>query len=419
MAMNNLKVGYAGLTHLGLNSLAASVSKGYAVVGYDESAQLIKKLSTLDLDISEPGLAEILSDNRKNICFSDSLESLSSCDIVYISSDVETDEDGNSDLTSIESLVQKVAEAIQKQTVLVILCQVHPGFTRGVLKVHQNTFYQVETLIFGQAIHRAQNPERFIVGCRNPAELDENLKTFLSSFGCPILPMTFESAELSKTAINLFLAANVSTANTLAELCEKIGADWSEIIPSLRLDRRIGKFAYIETGLGLSGGNIERDLRTISSLAHATNSNPSVVESFIHHSKYRKTWLLSQFNLLSAGIIDPKLGVLGLAYKKDTHSTKNSPTLDFLSSINCSEVNVYDPVVNSLGSAFKVKYCPDAYAAAEQVDILFIITPWEEFYDLDLERLISSMKGRIVVDPYGVIPSIKPFVDKYVRLGTF
>lgn len=415
--MNDLKVGYAGLTHLGLNSLAASVSKGYAVVGYDESAGLIKKLSMLKLDINEPGLVEILSENFNNIFFSHSLESLSDCDIVYISSDVDTDKNGNSDLTSIKSLVKKVASSIQERTVLVILCQVHPGFTREVLKFHKNTFYQVETLIFGQAIHRAQKPERFIVGCRNPAEIDENLKTYLSSFGCPILPMAFESAELSKTAINLFLAANVSTANTLAELCEKIGANWSEIIPSLRLDRRIGEFAYIETGLGLSGGNIERDLRTISSLANVTNANPCVVDSFIHHSKYRKTWLLNQFNILSAGIINPKLGVLGLAYKKNTHSTKNSPALEFLSSINCSEVNVYDPVVNSLGPAFKVKYCLDAYAAAEQVDILFIVTPWEEFYNLDLKRLISSMKNRIVVDPYGVISSVKPFVDKYFTLG--
>lgn len=416
--MNNLKVGYAGLTHLGLNSLAATVSKGYAVVGYDESNKLIEKMATLDLDINEPGLVEILSDNHENICFSNKLGSLSSCDIVYISSDVDTDDHGNSDLSSIESLIQKVAKSIKKQTVLVILCQVHPGFTRKFLKVHQNTFYQVETLIFGQAILRAQKPERFIIGCKNPAEIDKNLKTYLSSFGCPILPMTFESAELSKTAINLFLAANVSTANTLAEICEKIGADWSEIIPSLRLDRRIGQYAYIETGLGLSGGNIERDLRTISSLAHATNSNPSVVESFIHHSKHRKAWLLSQFNLLSEGKIDLKIGVLGLAYKKDTHSTKNSPTLDFLSSINCSKINVYDPVVNTLGQDFKVNYCPNAYAASEEVDILFIITPWKEFYDLDLGKLISGMKGRIVVDPYGIVPSIKPFVDKYVRLGS-
>ena len=241
--MNDLKVGYAGLTHLGLNSLAATVSKGFAVVGYDESDELIKKLSSLDLDISEPGLVEILSDYRENIRFSDSLESLTRCDIVYISSDVDTDEQGNSDLSSIEALIQKVTKSIQKQTVLVILCQVHPGFTREILKVHQNTFYQVETLIFGQAIHRAQKPERFIIGCRNPADIDEKFKTYLSSFCCPILPMTLESAELSKTAINLFLAANVSTANTLAELCEKIGADWSEIIPSLRLDRRIGQFA--------------------------------------------------------------------------------------------------------------------------------------------------------------------------------
>ena len=125
-------------------------------------------------------------------------------------------------------------------------------------------FYQVETLIFGAAVKRAMEPERFIVGALDPsAALPESYASFLKAFGCPVLVMRLESAELAKIAINFFLVSTVCTTNTLAELCESIGADWGEIAPALRLDRRIGPHAYLKPGLGIAGGNLERDLVTV------------------------------------------------------------------------------------------------------------------------------------------------------------
>src|SRR5208282_3885562 len=133
--------------------------------------------------------------------------------------------------------------------------QVPPGFTRGVARVpHERLIYQVETLIFGRAVERALHPERFIVGCADPARpLPPAFAAFLASFGCPILPMRYESAELCKISINFFLVASISAANSLAELSEHIGAEWSEIMPALRLDKRIGPHAYIAPGLGIAG----------------------------------------------------------------------------------------------------------------------------------------------------------------------
>ena len=115
--------------------------------------------------------------------------------------------------------------------------------------------------MFGRAVERATKPERFIVGSPDPGSaLPPALDTYLRSFGCPILPMRLESAELAKISINCCLVASVSVTNTLAELCERIGADWSEIAPALRLDKRIGPFAYLSPGLGLAGGNLEREI---------------------------------------------------------------------------------------------------------------------------------------------------------------
>src|SRR5262249_61279085 len=129
-------------------------------------------------------------------------------------------------------------------------------------------YYQGKTLVFGQAVERALKPERPIVGCAEPAApLEARFRTVLSAFGCPILPMRYESAELAKISINCCLVASVTVANTLAQVCEKIGADWGEIAPALKLDRRIGAYAYLAPGLGIAGGNLERDLATVQRLS--------------------------------------------------------------------------------------------------------------------------------------------------------
>jgi len=166
---------------------------------------------------------------------------------------VPTDDRGGSDLAPLDALLATVDAALGKDAVLVILSQVPPGFTRARLKPGRILHYQVETLVFGRAVERATLPERFIVGCADPAKpLPPAMETFLKAFGCPILPMRLESAELAKISINMCLVAAVSVTNVLADLCERINADWSEIAPALKLDKRIGQFAYLAPGLGLA-----------------------------------------------------------------------------------------------------------------------------------------------------------------------
>ena len=158
--------------------------------------------------------------------------------------------------------------------------------------------------------------------------------------------MRFESAELAKISINMCLVSSVSTANTLAELCEKIGADWSEIVPALKLDKRIGHYSYLAPGLGIAGGNLERDLATVCNFADEYGTDAGVVRSWIANSRHRRDWALRtlQAELLSKAK-DPVIAVLGLAYKQDTHSIKNSPSLALLEHLKDCQVRVYDPVV--------------------------------------------------------------------------
>lgn len=399
-------IGFAGMTHLGLNSAVAAAQKGSRVVGFDPDAALIARLQSGATDITEPDLPELLRANAPRLQFTSAINDLCLCDIVYISLDVPTDDQGASNLTPIHSMIEAVNRAIASEALLVVLCQVPPGFTRNIKRDPTRLYYQVETLIFGRAIERALYPERYIIGCADPASgIHPIFQAYLEAYGCPILPMRYESAELAKTAINLFLAAQVCTANTLAEICEKIGADWQEIIPSLHLDRRIGPHAYIHPGLGLSGGNIERDLKTVSQIGYEAGARVNVPMAYIEHSQYRKKWSIRQFFAhYDSARVDFTVAVLGLAYKANTHSVKNSPAVDLIEATPDIRINVYDPVVRYLASGKNVRFCKTAVDAAKSADIVFLMTPWDAFKMLDWQALAASMRGKVLVDPYRIMP---------------
>ena len=400
-------VGFAGMTHLGLVSSLAAASRGATVVGYAENRELAARLGDGDMPIAEPGLDELFAAVRSRVSFTPDAAELRCCDIVYIAADVPTDDRGNSDLAPIATLIRRVCRHLREDAILIVLCQVPPGFTRA-LEVwpHDRLFYQVETLVFGRAVERALEPERFIVGCADPARpLSEPYREFLDRFGCPILTMRYESAELAKISINCCLVASVTVANTLAELCEAIGADWAEITPALRLDRRIGPHAYLTPGLGIAGGNLERDLSTVLDLAARGGTDAGVVSAWLANSRHRRDWC---WRVLAEHVLaarpKPRIAVLGLAYKEDTHSTKNSPAMALLEHLEGrAELRVHDPVVAASAAPF-AESAPDPLACAAGADALVLATPWPEYRSLRIADLARVMRGRVLVDPFRLLP---------------
>ena len=170
--------------------------------------------------------------------------------------------------------------------------------------------------------------------------------------------MRYESAELAKITINCCLVASVTVANTLAEVCERIGADWSEIVPALKLDRRIGAYSYLAPGLGIAGGNLERDLATVVRLVgrhrHRCRRGPGLARQQpasqgLGGRTMRKVVLDKQSGRDGRG--------LGLAYKENTHSIKNSPSLATIAALPDAKLVLHDPVVNAVGGAARQVRC--------------------------------------------------------------
>lgn len=406
MSSEGLTIGYSGLSHLGLVHAVASASKGLKIIARDSSLSKIENLQNSHTDINEPLLTELLINNKKNLKFTTEVKDLVNCDIIFVSLDVETDISGKSELSFVSNSIEEILEVIDTSSILVILSQIPPGFTRKINNRYSKflIYCQVETLVFGEAIDRALFPERFIVGCMGPnIKLNKKYRKFLKMFNCPVLPMLYESAELTKISINAFLAASVTMSNTLAEISEIIGANWSDVIPSLKLDKRIGQYSYVKPGLGLSGGNIERDLYTIAQLGKKCGTHFNTVNAIIENSQHRKDWLWRIFKeTRTFEIKNSRIAVLGLSYKENTSSIKNAPSIDFIRQLSEYRVSVHDPVVKTTLPDF-VTFYEKIYDCIKDVDLLVLATPWSDYKNLDLARVKEIMKGITVIDPFELI----------------
>lgn len=422
-----MTIAFLGLSHLGLVSAAAAAAKGFDVVGFDESTEHVERLRRGELPVVEPGLLELIASAGSRFRQTSDPAELEACELLYISVDVPIDEQDASDPAPVARLLAIAAERAPAGACVVVLSQVEPGFTRArrdrVERDGRTLCYQVETLVFGCAVERALEPERFIVGVADGV-VPEPLRVHLEAFGCPILPMGYESAELCKIAINAFLVSSISTTNTLAELSESIGADWGEIAPALRLDRRIGEHAYLGAGLGFGGSNLSRDLATIERLARRSGADAGIVAAWRAHSDHRKAWPLRILHERLLGrVAHASVAIWGLAYKEDTQSTRNSPGLALAATLAAAGTSVaaYDPEAEPVTiDPPSFRRVDDPLEACSGADALVLATPWRAFRDADPAAVAEALGGRLVVDPYGLLDASRVAAAglEHARLGT-
>lgn len=407
-------IGFIGLSHLGLNYSLATAAKGFDTVCFDPDPALAARCAAGDFPIEEPGFKELFAAHRARLYFTADAAQLAQCDLVFYALDIRTNDQNESDTGPLTKLIHDTAPALAAGATVVLLSQVSPGYTRALVAelakrpdVRARMFYyQVETLIFGAAVQRAMEPERYIVGSADPAApLPAHFAAWHAAFKCPVLVMRYESAELAKIAINFFLVSTVTTTNTLAEVCEAIGADWNEIAPALRLDRRIGPYAYLKPGLGIAGGNLERDLVTVRGLAARHGTDDRVVAAWQANSVYRRDWALRRVHRELLGKVrDPLLAVWGIAYKQDTHSIKNSPSVELLRALPGVRIRAQDPAAKLPDAGCgHVTVVADPLAALDGADALVIMTPWKLFAGIPAADLKTRLRGSLVIDPHAIL----------------
>ena len=410
-----MKIGFVGMTHLGLCQLAACAEKKFVVFGFDANFKKIEDLNNFNTPYNEPLLLKTLKKNKKRIKFSSNFNEIKKLDLVFISLDLKTNSQGVADTKILLNLINKTKKHLNRSANLIIMSQVKPMFTRSINFDKKRLIYQVETLVFGQAISRALKPERIIIGTSSN-KINKKYNLFLKKFNCPIIKMSYESAELTKISINIFLASSVTISNMLARASENIHANWDQIVPALRLDKRIGNHAYLKPGLGLSGGNIERDLFSIKTIMKNDKNAINLIKSIINNSKYMNRWV--------DRVLEKKLrkntsiGILGLAYKDKTNSIKNSPAIELIKKIKNNKILGYDPLVKIKKINLNFNQTNDIKKVIKDSDIIILMTNWKNTKKIKNDFKNMNLKKKIILDPHGLL---KSFINKnfkeYFTLG--
>jgi len=413
-----MKIGFVGLTHLGLNYLVAAAEKGFYCLGYDNNHEKIKNLNNNKLDFFEPRFDFFLKKNKKKIIFTNNIKKINKCDLIFLGLDIKTNKKSISDYRQILIYLSYLKKKINKKKILVILSQVQPGFIRNIDWNKNYLYYQVETLIFGDAVNRSINPEQIIIGS-NTDDVHPKLKLFYKKFTKNLNVMSYEEAEVSKIAINLFLVNTLTFTNYLSEFCEKIkGCRWERISSVLRKDKRIGKFSYLKPGLGITSGNLLRDIYSFKKILSNIKQDQSLVKYWISNSLKRQFWIHKLLEKIKNKKNIKNVIIFGIPYKENTSSIKFSPTISIIKSFSDLFFCVYDPVIKKITLKNKNYRMTDNYKGhLRDKSILIVATPWKDFKTKMFRNEIEkNFKGNYIIDPYGVL-NIKNKKINYFRLG--
>lgn len=419
---------FVGLSHMGLVTSISWASLHPPVIGIDNNKIVSTDLQKGKLPFYEPSLDKLFAKVRKNYHPSANFSELKNMNLVFFTLDTSTDKPD--ELTALDRLIDMAMPHLSSGVTIVVMSQVPVGFTRkleskikkGRPKLSFSLYYWVNTIVIGNAIERFINPERIIIGGISPStRLTPALRTALKLFSCPVLRMSYESAEMTKSAVNLYLAASITASNTLADFCEVTGADINEIIPALRLDKRIGKYAYLNPTLRIAGGHLERELLKFKSLGKRYSMPPGITECILELNEHRYRWVHKKLKVhLAKDKKKPIICLWGLAYKKGSLSTNNAASIKIIETLSKkAKLNTYDPLAIMPKKLSGYTRFKDKYKALSGADCLLILTNWEEFREVNISRLQTLMRHLIVIDCVGILSERKKQLNNftYITMG--
>ena len=403
----NKIIGFIGLSHLSLSYSLASAKRGYQIIMYDFNNDLMNKFKKLDLDFNEKSLLQKFKKYRKFYNLNNKIENLSKCSLIFISQDVETNKNNIANYSKIKKYINHLDKNLKKKIPFIIQSQLQPGFCNNLRLGKRHVYYQVETLIFGKAFFRADKPDRIIVGYNNAKKFNNFYVKYLSTFKCPIIKMNYYSAEISKIAINIFLSSSVTVANILARISERVGSNYKDIELALRSDRRIGFKSYLSAGLGISGGNLERDLYSFKKVLNKNKINSDFVNSIIKNSKISKNWISEVFLKIHKKHKIKKVSLIGLSYKKNNSSLKNSPSINFLEAIN--KLNIKVDLYDDLIKRYNGKDISNINNVIKNPELVIFARDFKNS-DLIIKKFFNKKnKLKFCIDPFNLVK------DKYTN----
>ena len=411
-----MRVAMIGTGYVGLVSGACFADFGHVVTCVDKDASKIERLKTGEIPIYEPGLDDLVAQNvnagRLNFT-TEAKDAIADADAVFIAVGTPSRRgDGHADLSYVYAAAEEIAQLMDGFTVVVTKSTVPVGTGDEVEAIIRKTrpdadFAVVsnpEFLREGAAIKDFKIPDRVVVGTdsERAREVMRELYRPLFLNETPILFTSRRTSELIKYAANAFLAVKITFINEMADLCEAVGANVQEVSRGIGLDGRIGR-KFLNAGPGYGGSCFPKDTLALTRTANEAGSPVRIVDTVVEVNAARKKAMADKVIKAMGGDVKGRtIGVLGLAFKPNTDDMRDAPALDIVPALIEAGANIvaYDP--EGMHEAQKLMsglaYADDAYGAIEGADAMVIITEWDQFRALDLDRVKTLLKGDVVVD---------------------
>ncbi|MEU3642525.1 UDP-glucose/GDP-mannose dehydrogenase family protein [Lentzea sp. NPDC034063] len=404
------RIAVVGTGYVGLTTGACLASLGHRVVCADVDASKVERLSRGEVDILEPRLAELvaegLASGRLTFVLGASA-AVADAEVVFLCVPTPMGVGGIADLAAVESVVDETRDLLPSGTVIVNKSTVPVGTSIRTAELLRRDDVAVvsnpEFLREGSAVHDFLNPDRIVVGC-DQQDAAERVAALYARLGAPTVLTDAASAEMVKYAANCFLAMKLSYVNAVAELCERLGANITDVTEGMGYDKRIGQ-AFLNPGPGWGGSCLPKDTHAMLQVADAADFEFRLLRATIDTNERQRQRMVEKVRLAVTGkrggsLSHVRLGLLGLTFKAGTDDLRDSPALAVAALLKQAgaELVGYDPALAGGTDLGPVSVVDDPYLAAKDVDALVVLTEWPEFRSLDWARLAETVRQPVVVD---------------------
>jgi UDPglucose 6-dehydrogenase len=434
-----MNVAIIGTGYVGLVTGACLADFGHSVICVDSAAARIDTLRAGDIPFYEPGLREIVLRNAEagRLRFVMELaEAIRSSTVIFVAVGTPESSNGEADLSQIAAVAAELAQHLDGYRVIATKSTVPVGTgawlrDRVIERLPRNVEFDVvsnpEFLREGSAVNDFLRPDRVVIGTSSEraAAIMREIYRPLYLIETPIVVTDVESAEMIKYASNAFLAVKIGFMNEIANLCDQVGADVHIVAKGMGLDKRIGS-KFLHPGPGYGGSCFPKDTRALAALGKQHGAPQHLVEAAVHVNQRQRQLLVEKITQTLDGVRGRQIAVLGLAFKPNTDDVRESPALYVCQQLAHAgaRIRAFDPVARHTATAAlqdvasMVTLASNAYEAVEGADALVIMTEWNEFRGLDLERVRNLMVQPILVDARNVLDPAQTRALGFVYLCT-
>ena len=407
------KICVIGTGYVGLVTGTCFADLGNQVRCLDINEETIQNLKQGIMPIYEPGLEQVVEQNQKAgrlIFTTDYEEALQEVELIFIAVGTPSGVDGEADLQYVRASAESVADIVDHPIVIVNKSTVPVGTgdwvaeiikkRRGGKPLEFSVVSNPEFLREGSAVNDFMHPDRIVLGSENPAAAQQVAQLY-KALRCPVVITDLRTAEMIKYASNAFLATRISFINEIANMCEELGADVTQVALGMGYDNRIG-MAFLDAGLGWGGSCFPKDVKALAHMAVLHGTHPQLLQAVMEINRNQRHRLVYKLRKALGTFNETTIGVLGLSFKPNTDDIREAPPLEIIHLLQNegATIQAYDPqaMENVAKEMPRVILCSDPYAVAEGADALILATDWNEFKQINFDQIHTAMRQPIIMD---------------------